>query len=128
MSPGDAKAPLQAAVLVVEDEELVRLVSCEKLEQAGLSVLEASDAEQGMALLEAHPNIRVLVTDVRMPGWMSGIDLARQVGKRWPEISILVTSAYYSAEDDELPENMTLLPKPFSPDALVRQVRLLMRR
>jgi two-component system, response regulator PdtaR len=116
------------AVLVVEDEELVRLSSCEKLEQAGFHVLEAADADEGMALLEAHPEIRVLVTDVRMPGWMSGIDLARQVGKKWPDISILVTSAYFTAEDGELPENMTLLPKPFAPDALVRQVRLLMRR
>lgn len=116
------------AVLVVEDEELVRLDSCEKLEEAGFHVLEAADATEGMALLEAHPEVRVLVTDVRMPGWMSGIDLARLVGKKWPEISILVTSAYYTAEDGQLPENMTLLPKPFSPEMLIRQVKLLMRR
>lgn len=117
-----------AAVLVVEDEELVRINSCERLEQAGLKVLEAADAEEGMALLEAHPEVRVLVTDVRMPGWMSGIDLARQVAKKWPEISILVTSAYYTAEDGELPENMTLFPKPFPPELLVREVKLLLRR
>ncbi len=123
-----AEAPPEAAVLVVEDEELVRINNCEKLEQAGFRVLEASNAEEGMALLEAHPEVRVLVTDVRMPGWMSGIDLARQAGKKWPEISILVTSAYYTAEDGELPENMTLLPKPFPPETLVRQVKLLMRR
>ena len=116
------------AVLVVEDEELVRLNSCETLEAAGLKVLEAANAEEGVALRETHPEIRVLVTDVRMPGWMSGIDLARLVEKKWPEISILVTSAYYTAEEGELPENMTLFPKPFSPDALAREVRLLMKR
>jgi DNA-binding NarL/FixJ family response regulator len=70
----------------------------------------------------------VLVTDVKIPGWMSGIDLARLVGKRWPEISILVTLAYYTAEDGELPENMTLLPKPFPPEELIREVRLLLKR
>ncbi len=128
MSSGSEPGAPDQAILVVEDEELVRLSSCEKLEQAGFHVLEAADATEGMALLEAHPEIRVLVTDVRMPGWMSGIDLARQVGKKWPEISILVTSAYYTAGDGELPENMTLLPKPFSPEMLVRQVKLLMRR
>lgn len=116
------------AVLVVEDEELVRISTCERLEQAGLAVLEATDADEALALLEAHPEIKVLVTDVRMPGWMSGIDLARQVGKRWPDISILVTSAYFTEDDATLPENMTLYPKPFPPDGLLNQVRLLMRR
>jgi CheY-like chemotaxis protein len=126
---GDGMAgSVQPAILVVEDEELVRLNNCEGLEDAGFLTLEAANADEGLALLEAHPHIRVLVTDVKIPGWMSGIDLARLVGKRWPEISILVTSAYYTAEDGELPENMTLLPKPFAPDELVRQVRLLMKR
>jgi CheY-like chemotaxis protein len=128
MSEADESAALGPAVLVVEDEELVRLNSCERLEQAGLAVLEAADADEALALLEAHPEIRVLVTDVKMPGWMSGIDLARQVEKRWPEISIVVTSAYYTAEDGELPENMTLFPKPFMPDQLLNQVRLLLKR
>ena len=122
-----APAAEQAAVLVVEDEELVRIDSCQRLEDAGLRVLEASGAEEALALLHAHPEVRVLVTDVKMPGWMSGIDLARFVGKEWPEISILVTSAYYTAQDAELPENITVFPKPFSPDALVREVRLLLK-
>ena len=115
-------------ILVVEDEELVRIDSCDRLEQAGMVALEAANAEEALALLEAHPEIRVLVTDVKMPGWMSGIDLARQVEKRWPEISIVLTSAFYTADEAELPENMTLFPKPFSPERLVDQVRLLLRR
>ena len=115
-------------ILVVEDEELVRIDSCDRLEQAGMVALEAANAEEALALLEAHSEIRVLVTDVKMPGWMSGIDLARQVEKRWPEISIVLTSAFYTADEAELPENMTLFPKPFSPERLVDQVRLLLRR
>ena len=125
---GSAPSVPEPVVLVCEDEELVRVVSCESLEEAGLTVLEAADATEALALIETHPEIRVLVTDVKMPGWMSGIDLARLVEKKWPEISILVTSAYYTAEEGDLPENMTLLPKPFSPDALARKVRLLMKR
>jgi CheY-like chemotaxis protein len=113
-----------AAVLVVEDEALVRISNCERLEKAGLHVLEAADAGEAMALLETHPEIRVLVTDVKMPGWMSGIDLARLVEKKWPHICILVTSAYYAAEDGLLPDNMMLFPKPFSPDALVKEVKI----
>jgi DNA-binding NtrC family response regulator len=118
---------LPPAVLVVEDEELVRLDSCQRLEDAGFTVLEASSAEEALALLHAHHEIRVLVTDVKMPGWMSGIDLARLVGKEWPEISILVTSAYYTAVEGDLPENMTLIPKPFAPESLVREVGLLLK-
>ena len=125
---GSAASAPDPAVLVVEDEELVRSNVCETLEDAGVKVIEAADAEEANALLEAHPEIRVLVTDVRMPGWMSGIDLARLVEKKWPEISILVTSAYYTAEDGALPENMTFFPKPFSPDALAREVKLLLKR
>ncbi len=120
-------APSDRAVLVVEDEELVRIDSCDLLEQAGFQVLEASNADEAMALLETHPEIRVLVTDVKMPGWMSGIDLARQAAKKWPEICIMVTSAYYTADDIDLPENMTLFPKPFSPEALVKEVKLRLR-
>ncbi len=111
-------------VLVVEDEEIVRINTCDRLEQAGITAIEAGDADQAMALLEAHPGIRVLVTDVKMPGWMSGIDLARQAEKRWPDISIILTSAFYTADEEELPENMTFFPKPFSPEQLVHQVRL----
>lgn len=125
---GSAATPPPPAVLVVEDEELVRADNCDRLQEAGLPVLEASSAEEALALLHAHPEIRVLVTDVKMPGWMSGIDLARLVGKEWPEISIVVTSAYYTAEEGDLPENMTLFPKPFSSDALAREVRLLLKR
>jgi len=128
MTGEDPVAPERPAILVVEDEELVRLNNCERLEQAGFTVMEAANADEAMALLEAHPEIRVLITDVRMPGWMSGIDLARQAEKRWPEISIVVTSAFYAVDDGELPENMTLFPKPFSPERLVNQVRLLLRR
>ena len=118
----------EPAVLVVEDEALIRIDMCDRLEKAGLHVLEAADADEAMALLEAHPEVSVLVTDVKMPGWMSGIDLARQAAKKWPELSILLTSAYYSAEDDQLPENMTLYPKPFSPEGLVKEVKLRLRR
>ena len=120
MSPGEPAH----AVLVVEDEELVRINNCDLLEKAGLQVYEASNADEAMALLEAHPEVRVLVTDVKMPGWMSGIDLARQAAKKWPDICIMVTSAYYTSDDAELPENMTLFPKPFSPEALVKEVKL----
>jgi CheY-like chemotaxis protein len=126
LSGGDL--PPEQAVLVVEDEELIRIDMCDRLEKAGLHVLEATNADEAMALLEVHPEVRVLVTDVKMPGWMSGIDLARQAAKKWPEISILLTSAYYSADDDQLPENMTLYPKPFSPEGLVKEVKLRMRR
>ncbi len=128
MAGGGSAASSSGAVLVVEDEELVRIDSFERLQAAGMRVFEAAGAEEALEVLRAHPEILVLVTDVRMPGWMSGIDLARLVGKEWPEISILVTSAYYTAEEGDLPENMTLFPKPFSPDALVRQVRLLLKR
>ena len=128
MSSASGAEPDGSAVLVVEDDELVRIDSCDLLERAGLRVLEAANADEAMALLETHPEVRVLVTDVKMPGWMSGIDLARQAAKKWPDMCIMVTSAYYTSDEGELPDNMTIFPKPFSPDALVKEVKLRMRR
>jgi CheY-like chemotaxis protein len=128
VSSASGAEPDGSAVLVVEDDELVRIDSCDLLERAGLRVLEAANADEAMALLETHPEVRVLVTDVKMPGWMSGIDLARQAAKKWPDMCIMVTSAYYTSDEGELPDNMTIFPKPFSPDALVKEVKLRMRR
>ena len=83
---------LSFPVLVVDDETLIRMHAVSAIEDAGYTVYEAVDADHAIAIIEKHPDIRVMFTDVNMPGSMDGIMLAHYVRNRWPPIVIIVTS------------------------------------
>ena len=85
-------SPGRTVVLVAEDESLVRMFTADFLVEAGYTVIEASSAVAALRQLEVTPNVRVLLTDVEMPGEMDGLELAREVQSRWPEVVIIVTS------------------------------------
>ena len=113
--------PLQlTTVLIVENEALVRLELAHRLGDMGLVVLVASDADEAIALLDTHPEIELLLTDIRMPGSMDGIRLAHHVRERWPPVKIVVTSGLIGTELSELPHGSVFLPKPYSPDTLTQ--------
>jgi CheY-like chemotaxis protein len=96
-----AHAASPIIVLVVEDEILVLMSAIADLEAAGFMVIEASSADEALALLEGSETIRAVFTDVQMPGTMDGLALARQVHARWPAVKVLVTSgnSIYGADD-----------------------------
>jgi CheY-like chemotaxis protein len=108
-------------VLVVEDEALVRLAARDNIEAAGFKVYDAFNAEEAIQLLEAHPDIRLVFTDVDMPGSMDGVKLAHYVRKRWPPVKIIVTSGYRHVTPDELPKSV-FLSKPYQPEHVRRQI------
>src|SRR5829696_6022675 len=81
-----------AAVLVVDDEALLRMLASDVLEEAGFEVVEAASADAALVALQSHPEIRVVFTDVDMPGSLDGLGLARVVQERWPGIGVLVVS------------------------------------
>lgn len=83
---------VKTRILVVEDETLIRMVGAEILEDAGFDVLEAADADEALRILQAHDDVLLLFSDVDMPGSMDGLDLARVVHERWPDIRLLLTS------------------------------------
>jgi CheY-like chemotaxis protein len=101
------------AVLIVESEGLVRLELARGFRQMGLLALEARDADEAIALLADHPKIRLIVTDIRMPGSMDGIRLAHHVRNRWPPVKIIVASGRLETELSELPSGSVFLAKPF---------------
>ncbi len=82
----------QIVVLVVDDELILRLSISAELEDEGFVVFEAGTADEAIATLERHPEIRLVFTDVDMPGSMDGLKLAAFVRDRWPPIKIIVTS------------------------------------
>lgn len=75
-------------VLIVEDEPLVRLTGADLLGEAGFEVLEAANADEALRILEATPEVRVVFSDVEMPGSLDGLGLARRVCRRWPSIEL----------------------------------------
>jgi DNA-binding NtrC family response regulator len=89
---GDSES--SGAVLVVEDELMIRIMAADHLQEAGFEVHEAARADAAIPILEAHSEIRLLFTDVKMPGSMDGLKLAQYVQRRWPGVKIIVTSGH----------------------------------
>ena len=83
---------LHPRILVVEDEPLLRMFNADMLSDAGFDVLEASDADEALRLLETTRDIKVVFTDVEMPGLIDGFALAKRIEAKWPDIGVVVTS------------------------------------
>jgi DNA-binding NtrC family response regulator len=101
--------------LVVDDDALVLINSCDILEEAGFRFYEAGSGDEAKAVLEARgDSITLLFTDVEMPGKTNGFALAHHVAERWPEIEIIVASGRVKPEAGDMPEKATFISKPFS--------------
>jgi CheY-like chemotaxis protein len=117
------KTRASAVILVVEDEALVRLDAIDMLNDAGFRVIEATNADEAIAILEKRPDIRVVVTDIQMPGSMDGLKLAATIRNRWPPIALIVTSGRVSVKPQDLPERGRFLPKPYTGLNLVEAIQ-----
>jgi CheY-like chemotaxis protein len=116
MVPGSrARTP---AVLIVEDEPLVRLCAVKTVEDAGFEVIEAANADEAIRILESRRDIRVVFTDIHMPGSMDGLKLAHAVRNRWPPIKIIVTSGREKVAEQDLPAGGRFVAKPYDPDEI----------
>ena len=109
-------------VLVVEDDFLLRMDAINIVGNAGFEAVEAANADEAIATIEADPNIHVVFTDVQMPGTMDGLTLARVVKDRWPTIMILATSGRVGVNEKDLPEASVFVPKPYSPAQIIRRL------
>lgn len=112
-----------AVVLVVEDETLLRMQAIDVIERAGFVVLEAANADQAIQILESRDDVRVVFTDVDMPGSMDGLKLAHAIRGRWPPIELIVTSGHYTVNAGELPARGRFLPKPYQSEEVVQSLR-----
>jgi CheY-like chemotaxis protein len=110
-----------ATVLIVEDELLVRDVIQIELEDAGYDVVVAENADTAIAILEKRTDIKLVFTDIDMPGSMDGMKLAACVRDRWPPIHIIITTG--KARPREIPANALFIPKPYLGAAVVDAMR-----
>jgi DNA-binding NtrC family response regulator len=111
------------AILVVEDEVLIRMAVADTIAEAGFTVCEAGNADQAIKMLESRADIRALFTDIDMPGSMDGLKLAAAVRTRWPAIKIIVTSGHVKIRAEELPVEGKFFSKPYDAARIVSTLR-----
>ena len=113
-------------ILVVEDDSEVRETAVGLLEELGYRVVEAEDGPSALRVLDAHPDVGLLFTDVIMPGGMNGPELADEVRRRRPGMKVLYTSGYTEdgiVRNGMLEAGVTLLGKPFQKNEMAAKVR-----
>ena len=118
-------------ILVVEDDPDVRELAEVVLEDLRYRVLTAENGRTGLAALEKAPGVDLLLSDVVLPGGMSGPDLAEQIMRQSPGLKVLFMSGYVDTavqRHNSLPKNAELLNKPFRKNELAQKVRAMLDR
>lgn len=113
---------VKKTILIVEDEAFVRFDLVDLFEQSGWRVFDADNADHAIAILDRHKDIRVVLTDVQMPGSMDGLKLAHYIRNRFPPTALFITSGNKRLRSDDLPERATFLPKPFDHYRLLNRI------
>ena len=110
-------------VLIVEDDQLLQVLTADIVEAAGFTALLADNADEAVALLEARSDIALLLTDINMPGSMDGLKLAHAVRDRWPPIKIIVMSS--RVPESDLPVDSCFFSKPYQSAEMISEIRSL---
>ncbi len=110
----------KTTILIVEDEALIRMGTAHILEDAGYAVVEAPNADTAINILEARSDIHVVFTDIKMPGTLCGLRLARAIRDRWPPIHLIVASGLNAPFETEFPGNGRFIRKPYAPKHVLR--------
>jgi CheY-like chemotaxis protein len=118
-----AENKMPPTILVVEDEVLVRMMITDQLRNAGYSVVEAASAQEALDVLAHTSEVELILSDIRMPGSMTGVGLARFVRSEYPRIKVLLTSGH--PPPIEMVEHDGFFPKPYHPAGILRQIKTL---
>ena len=110
-------------LLVVEDEPLLRMLAVDVGEDAGFVVVAAANADDAVAILESRTDIRLVFTDIDMPGSLDGMKLAACIRDRWPPIHIILTSGHMKPSADEMPAGSVFFAKPYRQDRVIDAMR-----
>lgn len=119
LSGGDTKP----VALVVEDEPILRALSVAVVEVAGFDAVEATSADEAIRVLEARIDVRVVFADVRMPGSIDGIILARTICRRWPPIHLILTSGAEDIGTRAIPRQALFFAKPYRTAEVIESLR-----
>jgi two-component system, response regulator PdtaR len=112
-----------ATVLVVEDEALMRTKLAEELQDAGYLVVGASDGIEAVEILTVRRDVKIVISDVRMPGPIDGVELCRRVRSGYPGIKVVLSSGEPNAADSTAHDGFFL--KPYRVERIIRHIRSL---
>jgi PAS domain S-box-containing protein len=133
LEPAPVETPTQCAealrLLLVEDDPIVSMATAELLEDEGYAVQSAGRGDEALDILEDNPDIRILVTDIGLPG-MNGHELAAAGRSRKPDLKVLFITGYdhTGAADTAAPSpNTAYLAKPYRPEHLFAALQQLCR-
>jgi two-component sensor histidine kinase len=124
MAPGHAAA--LRAVLVVEDEMMLRMRAVDIVEDAGFTAVEAVNADDAMTILESRSDIELLFTDIQMPGSIDGLHLAHAVHERWPLIKIILVSGQLKLTEGDKPADSRFFGKPLGVKQMIAEMQDMM--
>ncbi len=113
-------------ILVVEDDDAVRAFSCDVLREGGYRVLEAPNAGAALEILDRQQDIRLLFTDIVLPGVMNGRQLSDEARRRRRGLKVLLTTGYAKdtiIQTGRLEPGVALIGKPFNFAELTKKVR-----
>jgi DNA-binding NtrC family response regulator len=109
-------------VLLVEDDFLIMEDIAQTLRDNGCLVEQASDFDEGLQAIEAMPDLAVLVTDISLGGYRSGLDLVEAARARRPRLGVIILSGQVRPPSDAVPADALFCTKPCAPGALVTLV------
>jgi CheY-like chemotaxis protein len=113
------------AILVVEDEVLVRIMVTEELRAEGYTVIEATNASEALSVLQSSMRIDLMLTDIRMPGDLDGLGLARMVRREHPLIKVVMASGHKpDAEETGIVDGFFF--KPYDLPTLISHIKSLL--
>jgi CheY-like chemotaxis protein len=110
-------------VLVVEDEALIRMEAVQIVIDAGFAVVEASNADEAITILESRRDIRAVFTDINMSGSIDGLQLSHAIRGKWPPIHLIVTSGLNVPTHTQLPANSRFIGKPYTAEHVAAALR-----
>ena len=113
-------------VLVVEDEMVLRMRAVDIVEDAGFTAVEAVNADEALAILEARSDITMLFTDIQMPGSLDGLKLAHAVHERWPSIKIILVSGQVRPAVTDTPSDSLFFAKPLDVKQMVAELQAML--
>jgi two-component system NtrC family sensor kinase len=108
---------------LVEDNADVAEVAAGYLRQLGYRVRNVAHAQAAIAALRLDANVELVFSDILMPGGKSGLDLAHEIGERFPEIPVLLATGYSASAQDAVRHGVVVLQKPYDLEGLRRNIR-----
>jgi two-component system NtrC family sensor kinase len=122
--PSQAPAQVESAgtALLVEDNTDVAEVAAGLLHQLGYRVRSVANVQAALAALRLDPQVALVFSDILMPGGRNGLDLALEVGERFPHFPLLLTTGYSAGAQDAVRYGVAVLQKPYDIEGLRRHI------